>query len=133
MDGHKVRLARLLRIRSKIVGQMLESSFQDVYIKKMLSPAGKIMSDPSHILYEEYQLLQSNRRLRVAYARMNRLQKVLFTSLSKYLISVTASYVYTVCIYVLLLVLMVHCIDVVVKCIVYWCETVNAVGCKAIF
>ncbi len=29
------------------------------------------MSDPSHILYEEYSFLPSNRRLRVAYARLN--------------------------------------------------------------
>ncbi len=29
------------------------------------------MFDPSHILYEEYSFLPSNRRLRVAYARLN--------------------------------------------------------------
>ncbi len=29
------------------------------------------MSDPSHILYEEYSFLPSNKRLRVAYARLN--------------------------------------------------------------
>ncbi len=29
------------------------------------------MSDPYHILYEEYTFLPSNRRFRVAYARLN--------------------------------------------------------------
>ncbi len=33
------------------------------------------MSYPSHMLYEEYSFLPSNRRLRVAYARLNILRK----------------------------------------------------------
>ncbi len=49
----------------------LEPTFQNVYTKKCQTLSGKIMSDPSHILYEEYEILPSNRRLRVAYARLN--------------------------------------------------------------
>ncbi len=66
---------RLISNCSKIVGQMLEPSFHELYKMKMLSLTGKIMSDSSHILYEEYQLLPSNRRLRVPFARLNRLRK----------------------------------------------------------
>ncbi len=69
----KARLARLMSNCSKIVGQMLEPSFHELYKKKMLSLTGKIISDFSQILYEEYQLLPLNRRLRVPYARLNRL------------------------------------------------------------
>ncbi len=39
------------------------------YTKKLPTLSGKILSDPSHILYEEYKFLPSNRRL--AYARLN--------------------------------------------------------------
>ncbi len=49
----------------------LEPSFQVVYTKKLPTLSGKIMSDPSHILYEKYSFLPSNIRLRVAYARLN--------------------------------------------------------------
>ncbi len=45
------------------------------------------MSDPSHILYEEYSFLPSNRRLRVAYARLNWLLLKLFVYQSVKLIN----------------------------------------------
>ncbi|KAM3860990.1 protein mono-ADP-ribosyltransferase PARP11-like [Diretmus argenteus] len=40
----------------------------------MLSLADNMLSDPSHMLFEEYQLLPSNRRYRVPFARLNRLR-----------------------------------------------------------
>ncbi len=68
----KARLAILISKFSKIVGQMVEPNFHELYKKKMLTLTGKIMSDSSHILNEEYQLLPLKRRLRVPYARLNR-------------------------------------------------------------
>lgn len=59
---------------SKLVGQMLETNFHELY-KNFFFPSQVKLSDSPHILYEEYQLLPSNRRLRVRYARMNGLRK----------------------------------------------------------
>ena len=70
----KTKLTRLLHICSKIVGQTLELHFQAAYTKRMLSLASNISSDPSHVLFKEYQLLPSNRRFRVPQARLNRLR-----------------------------------------------------------
>ena len=70
----KAWLGKLIRICSKIVGQTLETNVQAAHTKRMLSLAGNITSDPTHILFEEYQLLPSNRRFRVPRARLNRLR-----------------------------------------------------------
>ncbi len=59
----------------------LEPSFQDLYRKKLLTLSGKIMSDPSHILYEKYYFLPSNRRLRVARFNILRSLNLLCISL----------------------------------------------------
>ncbi len=40
----------------------------------MLCLAGNITSDPSHILFEEYQLLPSHRGFSIPQARLNRLR-----------------------------------------------------------
>ncbi len=62
---------RLISNCSKIVGQMLEPSFHELNKKKMLSLTGNLYL----ILYEEYQLLPSNRRLREPYVWLNRLRQ----------------------------------------------------------
>ncbi len=49
--------------------------------KKLPTLSGKIMSDPSHILYEKYTFLPSNRRLRVARLNILRSLNLLFISL----------------------------------------------------
>lgn len=48
----------VLRLWAKCLSQVLMSC---THTKRTLSLTGKIMLDPSHILYEEYQLLPSNR------------------------------------------------------------------------
>ena len=59
------QIGRLICVYSKIVGQALEPIFQAAYTKKMLSLARSITSDPTHVLFEEYELLPSNRRFRL--------------------------------------------------------------------
>ena len=59
------QVGRLIRVCSKIVGQALEPTFQAAYTKKMLYLARSITSDPTHALFEEYELLPSNRRFRL--------------------------------------------------------------------
>lgn len=60
--SHNTHEAQLIHICSKTVGQTLKAA----YSKRMLF-------DLTHIVFEEYQLLPSNRRYRVAKVRINRL------------------------------------------------------------
>ena len=70
----KARLGRLVRICSKIVGRTLETGFQEAHRRRILFLARRITSDPTHVLFKEFELLPSNRRFRVPQARLNRLR-----------------------------------------------------------
>lgn len=59
---HKAQLVMLVSISSKIAGQTLKPIFKAAHVKIMLSLAGKIWSDPTHILFEGHQSLPSNRK-----------------------------------------------------------------------
>lgn len=60
----------LWSICSEIVGRTLEPIFKAAYTERMLSLADKNLSDRTHILLEEEQLVPSNRRYRAAKVRL---------------------------------------------------------------
>ncbi len=59
------KLFNQLNICSKIVGQTLEKLDDSAYYNNLLRLANNIVSDPNHILHNEFELLPSNRRYRV--------------------------------------------------------------------
>ncbi len=67
------------------VGQTLEPDFPAAHRRRTLSLARNVTSDRSHILFEEYQRLPSNRRFRVPQARLNRLRLLSLSLLNDYI------------------------------------------------
>jgi hypothetical protein len=61
----KTKLFYQLKICSRIVGQPLEKLYDSAYYNNLLRLANNIVSDPNHVLHNEFELLPSNRRYRV--------------------------------------------------------------------
>ncbi len=56
----------------KIIGVKEQTPLQIIYEQATLRQANKIVCDPSHVLYTEYELLPSGRRFRAPRCRLNR-------------------------------------------------------------
>ncbi|KAF7651619.1 hypothetical protein LDENG_00108420 [Lucifuga dentata] len=56
----------------KIIGQLPLSPLQEIYEESVLKQARKIVSDPNHVLHEEYELLPSGRRYRLPKCGSNK-------------------------------------------------------------
>ena len=65
----KSQIARLLQTALKIMGVKKHPSLQNIYEQSIIRKAHKIVSDPTHILHPEFQLLP---RCRVPKSRLNR-------------------------------------------------------------
>ncbi|XDV21520.1 hypothetical protein PO909_026611 [Leuciscus waleckii] len=71
----KSKLARLVRIAVKTIGRKEILSLESLYEQSVLREAHKIVVDPLHVLYTEYELLPSGRRYRFPMCRYNRFKK----------------------------------------------------------
>ncbi len=65
----KSKLVRLMQTAWKVIGAKDHPPLQSAYEQ---AAAHKIITDPSHVLYTEYQLLPSGRRFRAPCCRLNR-------------------------------------------------------------
>ena len=54
------------------MGVRQHPTLQTVFDETIIRQAQKIISDPTHVLHPEYQLLPSGRRFRVPQCRLNR-------------------------------------------------------------
>ena len=68
----KSQIARLVQTAMKIMGVKKHPSLQNIYEQSIIRQAKTIVSDPTHILHPELQLLPSGRRFRVPRSRLNR-------------------------------------------------------------
>ena len=68
------KLYNQLKVCSKIIRLPVAQAFQEAHNNSMLRLAKNIWSDSTHVLYNEYQLLPSNRRFRVHSFNHNRLK-----------------------------------------------------------
>ena len=67
----KNKVNNLVKLAMKVMGQRTYASLQSLYEERVLSLAGSILRDPSHILYSEYELLPSRKRFRVYKCKSN--------------------------------------------------------------
>ena len=68
----KSKIGRLIQSAMKVMGRSEKLPMQSIYEQSVLRQAEKILSDQTHILHTEYQLLPSGRRFRVPTCRLNR-------------------------------------------------------------
>lgn len=68
----KAQITRLIQTAMKIMGVSQHPSLQAIFQQTITRQAQKIISDPTHVLHPEYQLLPSGRRYRVPLSRYNR-------------------------------------------------------------
>ncbi len=68
----KTQINGLVQHAMKIMGVKDHVSLQTIYEQSILRHARKILSDQSHILHSEYELLPSGRRFRVPRSGLNR-------------------------------------------------------------
>ena len=68
----KSQINRLAHTAMKVMGVRGHSTLQTIFEETVLRNAKKIIADPSHILYSEYELLPSGRRYRVPVKNRNR-------------------------------------------------------------
>lgn len=68
----KSKLVWLMQTAWKIIGVRQHPSLQSTYEQAVRRQANKIITDPSHALHTEYQLLPAGRRFRVPRCRLNR-------------------------------------------------------------
>ena len=60
----KAKLTSLTRTANKVIGRLDSQSLQALYEQSVLRLSQGILSDPSHILYPEFELLPHGRRYR---------------------------------------------------------------------
>ena len=71
----KSRITRIVNRSMKVIGRTNSPPLQTTFEETVLGLAHRVLSDPTHILYSEYELLPSGRRYRacryktVAYKR----------------------------------------------------------------
>lgn len=58
----KSKLQHLVQAAMKVMGRTDKLSLQSIYEQSVLRQARRVLSDPSHILQREYELLPSSRR-----------------------------------------------------------------------
>lgn len=68
----KSKLQRLVQTAMKVMGRTEKLSLQSIYEQSVLRQARRVLSDPSHILHAEYELLPSGRRFRIPKTKLNR-------------------------------------------------------------
>ncbi|KAF7645183.1 hypothetical protein LDENG_00208800 [Lucifuga dentata] len=68
----KSQINRLTGRAGEIIGQLPLSPLQEIYEESVLKQARKIVSDPNHVLHEEYELLPSGRRYRLPKCGSNK-------------------------------------------------------------
>ena len=68
------RLTRIIRVASKIVG-VGQYSLDDLYQTALRRKARRVVSDPTHPLHHEFQMLPLGRRYRVPCAKKNLFKK----------------------------------------------------------
>ena len=68
----KSRILKMVHTAMKVIGKKDLLSLQPIFEKKVISLAHKVLTDPSHILFSEYELLPSGRRFRASRYRSNR-------------------------------------------------------------
>ncbi len=68
----KTKLARLVHTAMKVMGRNEYQPLQSTYEQSVLQRAQRILTDPTHILHLEYELLPSGRRYRVPHCKLNR-------------------------------------------------------------
>ena len=70
----KAKIAKMEKTAMKVIGRSNSPSLQSIFEKTVLSLANRVLSDPSHILSKEYELLPSGRRYRTWRCKSNRLK-----------------------------------------------------------
>ena len=68
----KAKLMQAIKAALRIMGVINPNYLQGLYEKAVLREARKILSDPTHILNSEFEILPSGRRLRMPSCRLNR-------------------------------------------------------------
>ena len=68
----KSKLQRLVQTAMKVMGRTEKLSLESIYDQSVLRQAQRVLSDPSHILHMEYELLPSGRRYRIPKCKLNR-------------------------------------------------------------
>lgn len=71
----KAKLACLVKMAMKIIGKRQYQSLEYSYEQSIIKEGTKIVSDPSHNLNTEYELLPSGRRYRLPVCRYNCFKK----------------------------------------------------------
>ena len=67
----KSNLQCLVQTAMKVMGRTDKLSLQSIYEQSVLRQARRVVSDPSHILQMEYELLPSGRRYRIPKRKLN--------------------------------------------------------------
>lgn len=68
----KTQVNNLMRVAGKITGIKTLGSLKDIFELCTIQQANKILSDSSHVLSVEYELMNSGRRYRVPLCKHNR-------------------------------------------------------------
>lgn len=71
---NKTRLTRVVNMAGKIIG-LGQYSLEDLYISAVRRKSLSIVSDPTHPLSDQFQLLPSGRRYRMPFAKKNAFKK----------------------------------------------------------
>ena len=69
----KSQINRLAHTALKVMGVREHPTLQAIFEETVLRQARKIVADPSHVLYSEYELLPSGRRYRVPVKKQEKI------------------------------------------------------------
>ena len=70
----KSKIGHLIQSAMKVIGRTEKLPLQSIYEQPVLRQAEKFLSDQTHVLHTEYQLLPSGRPYRVPTCKLNRLR-----------------------------------------------------------
>lgn len=68
----KSKILKMVKIAMKVIGKKDSQSLQTIFERTVISLAHRVLKDPSHMLFTEYELLPSGRRFRASRYRSNR-------------------------------------------------------------
>ena len=81
----KIKLTRLVHMAMKVMGKNDYQTLQSIYEQTVFRQAQRIVTEPSHILHLEYELLPSGRRYRVTTCKLNRFKNSFVPTSIKFL------------------------------------------------
>ena len=68
----KSQLQKLIIRAGKIIGQMPPTPLQELFEEAVRKQGLKVINDPNHVLYSQFELMPSGRRYRLPNCKLNR-------------------------------------------------------------